>query len=119
MENKTLLKISIAVSIVGIITLFIFTRYSLEKTVKIIEIKNFLNQAIKVSGTVNSIRISRDGHVFIKLGDETGEINVVMFKGSNTDVALNLEKGQKISVLGKVQEYKDQLEIIANSITIL
>ena len=109
-----ILKISIVISILGIAALFFITRYSTEESIKISDLK--IGQIERITGMVTSVYNSKDGHVFLKVADNTGEINVVVFKGSNIDEAYELEVGEEISVLGRVEEYKKKLEIIAKEI---
>ena len=65
---------------------------------------------------VTSVYVSRNDHVFLKVADNTGEITIVAFKNSNIDEAYDLEIGEEVSVLGRVDEYKGELEIIAKEI---
>jgi len=106
-----LLKISIVIAIIGIVALFFIIMYSTEESIKISDLK--IGQIERITGTVTSVYISKDDHVFLKVADNTGEISVVVFKGSNIDEAYELEVGDEISVLGRVEEYKKKLEIIA------
>ncbi len=105
-----LIKISIVIAIIGIAALYFITNYFKENTTKIVDLKT--GQVSRISGMVTSLRTSKDGHVFLKVADNTGEINVVAFKGSNLG-ADGLEVGDSVSVLGRVEEYKGALEIIA------
>lgn len=109
-----ILKISIAIAIIGIIALFFITQYSNETTVKIKDLK--IGQIERITGMVTSVYVSKDDHVFLKVSDNTEEISVIAFKSSNIDVAYELENGDQVSVLGKVDEYKGKLEIIAKEI---
>jgi DNA/RNA endonuclease YhcR with UshA esterase domain len=109
-----ILKISIIVAIVGIISLFLISRLLTEETIEISELK--IGQIERISGMITSVYISRDDHVFLKVADNTGEITVVAFKNSNIDEAYDLEVGEELSVLGRVDEYKGELEIIAKEI---
>lgn len=111
-----ILKISIAVSIIGILFLFLVTVIFEEEITDISEIK--IGQIEKVSGMVTSVYVSRDSHVFLSVADNTGEVTVVAFKNSNIDEAYDLEIGEEITVLGRVDEYKGELEIIASEIKI-
>ena len=108
-----IIKISITVAIIGIIALFFLVRYQEQNTVKISELKQ--GQIERITGLINSLYTSKDGHTFLKVTDSSGEISVVAFKSSNIDV-YNLDVGDQISVLGRVEEYKNELEIIAKEI---
>lgn len=109
-----ILKISIVIAVIGIIALFLLTQYRNEKISKIEDLK--LGQIGRIEGMVNSVYVSKDRHVFLKVSDSTGDIDVVAFKSANIDLAYDLENGDTVSVLGKVDEYKGKNEIIAQEI---
>jgi len=109
-----ILKISIIVAILGIISLFFISRILIEKTIEISKLE--IGQIERISGIVNSVYVSRDDHVFLKVADKTGEITVIAFKNSNIDEAYDLELGEEILVLGRVDEYNGEIEIIAKEI---
>jgi DNA/RNA endonuclease YhcR with UshA esterase domain len=109
-----IIKISIAVAAIGIVALFFLVRYNEQNTTKISELKQ--GQIEKITGMINSVYISKDGHTFLKVADTSGEVSIVAFKSSNIDEVYNLEIGDQISVLGRVEEYKGKLEIIAKEI---
>lgn len=109
-----ILKISIAIAIIGIIALFFITQYNTENTAKISDLK--IGQIERITGMVTSVYNSKDANVFLKVADNTGEISVVVFKSSNIDEAYEMEIGDQVSVLGRVEEYKKELEIIAKEI---
>jgi len=117
MDNKLILKISITMSIIGIIGLYIFTSVSLN-VVDVREISNFIGERVTVEGTVDKYYVSKDGHVFFDLHDFSGLVKVVAFRNSNIEQAYKIEDGKEITVTGKVQEYKNDLEIIASVIEI-
>jgi len=108
-----LIKISIAMALIGIAALFFIVKFQQQNTVKISDLEQ--GQIERITGMINSVYISKDGHTFLKVTDSSGEISVVAFKSSNIDT-YNLEIGDQISVLGRVEEYKGSLEIIASEI---
>jgi len=107
-----ILKISIAIAIVGIITLFFIVQFNNETVEKINDLK--IGQISKITGMITSAFVSKNDDVFLKVADDTGEISVVAFKKSNIDTAYYLENGDQVSVTGRVEEYKGSLEIIAS-----
>jgi len=109
-----ILKISIIVAVLGIVSLFFISKLLTEETIEISKLK--IGQIERISGMVASVYVSRDDHVFLKVADNTGEVTVVAFKNSNIDEAYDLEVGEEVSVLGRVDEYKGKLEIIAKEI---
>ena len=110
-----IVKISIITAVIGMIALYIISQLMVEETVKIRDLE--IGQLERISGMITSFYVSRDDHVFMKVADDTGEITVVAFKSSNIDDAYYLEIGERISVLGRVDEYKGELEIIAKEIS--
>jgi exonuclease VII large subunit len=115
MNSKTILKVSVIIAVVGIALLFFLTR-NLENNVSVKDLETYLGESVTVEGQIFKLFTSKDGHVFFKIRDETGEIQVVAFRNSNIQEAYNIQKGQTIKVKGKVQEYKNDLEIIAKRI---
>ena len=106
MKDKTLLKLSLAISIAGMIALFVLTEtmeapeYSIAEA---LEKGGF----VKISGTVKSIRQS-NGISFLKMADDSGYIDAVLF-----DEVTGVKKGSTAEVFGKVSIYngKKQLEV--------
>jgi exonuclease VII large subunit len=109
-----ILKISIITAVIGIITLFLLTQVFKEKTVKIEDLK--IGQIERISGMITSAYVSKNMHVFLKVADNTGEISVVIFENYNIDEAYDLEVGDEVSILGRVDEYKGETELIAKEI---
>ena len=110
-----ILKISIAIAVLGIIVLFFITQFFNETVTKIKDLKT--GQMGRITGMITSVYVSKNDHVFLKVSDDTGEISVVAFKNSNIDIAYELENGDQVSVLGRVDDYKGSLEIIAKEIS--
>ncbi|MEM5778014.1 MAG: OB-fold nucleic acid binding domain-containing protein [Candidatus Aenigmatarchaeota archaeon] len=109
-----IIKISIVVVMIGTIALLFLVKYNEQNVIKISDLKK--GQVERITGMVNSIYISKDGHAFLKVADTSGEVSVVAFKNSNIDEIFEIEIGDKVSVLGRVEEYKGNLEIIAREI---
>lgn len=64
---------------------------------------------------INSVFVSKNNHVFIRIADNTGEVTVIAFNNSNieTDEFFN---GDQISVFGRVSEYNCKMDIITKEI---
>jgi DNA/RNA endonuclease YhcR with UshA esterase domain len=108
-----IIKISIAAAILGIVALFFLLRYNKQNMIKISDLRQ--GQTERITGMINSVYISKGGHAFLKVADTSGEISVIAFNNSNIEVQ-DLGLGDQISVLGRVEEYKGKLEIIAKEI---
>lgn len=105
MDEKTLLKISLICSVIGIFIIFIFADKLEPSLVKISDIsKSFADQDVKVRGTVVSSRVT-SSVLMLDIKDETGTIKVVAFNKED----FNTGNGQPVEVLGKVTEYKGVL----------
>jgi len=115
MDNQLILKISIVITVIGISGLYVFTSAS-ENMIDIREMPDNVGQRVTVKGSVSKYYVSKDGHVFFDIYDSSGFAKVVVFQNSNIEAAYNLEDGEQVVITGKVQEYKNDLEIIASKI---
>jgi exonuclease VII large subunit len=114
MRDETLLKLSLGIAVLGLIGLFIASQQTTPTGYAIAQLgDNTMGQTVKVTGTVSTVKTTTEGHSFITLRDQTGSIQVVVFSGSKIDAP---EQGQKIEVIGRLQEYKGKLEIVAEQI---
>lgn len=115
MENALIVKLAISVAVIGVIGMYFFTSMP-QKISDIREMPEYLGEQITVRGTVENYYVSKDGHVFFDLRDSSGIAKMVAFRNSNIEAAYNIKDGEKITVVGKVQEYKSDLEIIVSKI---
>lgn len=99
-----MLKLSLLISLAGIIALFILTEvidissYSIAEAIE-------TGGDVKITGTVKSIRTT-NGVTILTVQDETGEIKAVDFNGK-----AQARKGEEIEIEGKVTEYMGEKEI--------
>lgn len=101
------------VFIIGIIILFLIYLNLDIKLIKISEIDNAeLNLKVKVVGEVVKITNYKTGFQLLEVRDDSGNINVFVENEKKT----GLNKLDKIIVAGKVSEYKDNLQIVAEKI---
>ena len=116
-KKSNLLKISIFISIIGIISVFMVKGYATDLDIPISEAENYMGRSIRLSGSISDIFITETGHGFIDLYDDTGHIKVVVFKSSGLNIIHALKRDDTVSILGKIAEYEGELEIIAKDIT--
>jgi DNA/RNA endonuclease YhcR with UshA esterase domain len=115
MQEKTLLKISLVTSLVGILVLLIILDKIDVSDSNINAINKTLNERqVKVKGEVTRIT-ETPGLYILNIKDNTGNIDVIIFK----EEKLDLEKGNIIQVQGQVTEYQGKMEIIAKKVIIL
>ena len=116
MQDKTLLKISVICSLVGIIVLFLIADNLNLSTTEISKIQQSeLGKQVKITGKIESLS-ETDTLMFLTVGQEKIEtVSVVLFKDS--DIAL--EKGDNIELTGTLEDYEGKREILANRIVII
>jgi DNA/RNA endonuclease YhcR with UshA esterase domain len=109
------LKITLLISLSGTFLLLLISNLVPPAQIEIINIdKNLIDRGIQVQGTVNSIRNIQDkSFQVLVINDSTGKVEVTL------DSITPLKKGQIIQVQGKVTEYKKNLEIQADKITLV
>jgi DNA/RNA endonuclease YhcR with UshA esterase domain len=121
MDDKTLVRLSAAIAVVGLIGIIAAAQFAEPKAVEISEISGSLvGQNVAVNGTVESISIN-DGNVFITLGSvdsrDNSSADVVMFeRDARNSIAYTIKKGDTIVVDGKVNYYRNDVEVVASSI---
>ena len=115
MEEKTLLKIALVCSIVGVFIIFIFADRLEPSLVNISSIsQSLIDKDVKIRGTVSSFRIT-SSVLMLDVRDETGSIKVVAFDKEDFEA----DKGQAVEIMGKVKGYQGSLEIEAKNILLL
>ncbi len=112
MQEKTLLKIAVVCSLIGIfIVLLIVEKLDASESNIASITKDDLNEKVKVKGYINSIK-ETPGLLILNVKDDTGNITAILFKEDD----INLKKGDLIEIDGVIKEYKGKLEIETDSI---
>lgn len=112
--TKDITKISFALSVAGIVALFFVTEGIRPLEINVSSINNeHLGRNVAVNGTIKSITNS-EGNIFITLAER--DFRIVVFRNKADDEDYALKRSDKISATGKVQLYKNGLEIIADKI---
>ncbi|MDP3728110.1 MAG: OB-fold nucleic acid binding domain-containing protein [bacterium] len=112
MQEKTLIKLSLVTSVVGVIALFIisfFVKYDLIAITDINE--DFVGKTIRIEGQIISLRQMENTYIF-ELQDETGVIPVIAY----TEEQINLEKNSFVEVTGIISMYTCKLELKAEKV---
>lgn len=103
-------KISLSISLIGIIILLILASILEPKSKEINEITNKdLNKKIKIEGKIIEIK-NYDDLQILTLTKNSFFIDVVLYEKSN------FSRQEEISVIGKINKYKKNLQIIADTI---
>ncbi len=112
MEDRTLRILSLIMAAIGAVGLSVVSLQNTYTEVAIYEIsERMIGKNIVINGTVVSASTS-DGNTFIT-AEDAGRIKVVLF---NTE--LPVKRGDRISAYGKVNVYKNELEIVAEKIVV-
>jgi len=108
MNEKQFTIICFVVSIAGILIMYLADKSLEPKNVKIAEI-NLDKNYVTFNGTIMSIRKTETA-TFIKVKDDTGIIDVVVF-GERINVS-SLKSGMNVKIMGKPKKYKEKIEVI-------
>jgi DNA/RNA endonuclease YhcR with UshA esterase domain len=118
MNQKQLTRLSIMGAIISLIAIYIFVSQLVPDCVKIGKLdRDYAGSSVNVTGKIKDMSM-KDGNAFFTLADDTGEINVVLWKDfiegmkmQGKDTSL-LRENATISLVGEVEIYNGQLEII-------
>lgn len=115
MQDKALLKIAIISSVLGIMLLFLLSSKEIVGELQIGRLdETYLEQNVRITGTIQ--RFSEYEKIAYLNITQENSVKVVIFK--KPDQEFNFTQGDKVEILGKVDEYNG-LQIIANYIKIL
>lgn len=114
MEDKSIFKICLIISLVSLFGLFVITSLGELKMITISSIdESNIGEMVKVRGEVEDKYVSKDGHVFFYLENNGYRIKTVVFENRLEDIGL--EAGEirgSIEVVGTVDRYKGEIEIL-------
>lgn len=108
MKDKTMLKIALATTIIGLASLAALAEFIEIGIYTISEAKNAKSD-VKVSGVADSVKAGKE-IVRFKLTDEYDEIDVVLFD------EFDMQNGDYVEVEGRVGEYQGKKQIVARRI---
>ena len=111
MHDKTLLKIAITFSIIGLIVLFFISDKIEVDEITIDKLDEMeIGKTVKIKGYVENVN-NLEKVAFLKIAQEKTEtVSIVLFKEEN----ISLEQGDYVEVVGEVEEFEGKKEIIGN-----
>jgi len=113
MNDKTLTKISLISSFIGLILVYLATTIIQVKAYDISEIKeSMVDRDAKIVGQIKNI-VKTEKVLILLVKDNSGSITVISFDPEDIE---DIKEGQIIEARGKIALYKNKLEIIADSI---
>ncbi len=111
MQDEEIIKISIVTVVIGLVGLIITSGFVSIDTIDISDIDNSkLDEDVEINGIVDSVYITKSDTTIIKISDDTGSINVVVFASTNLDTVIN--ENMNVSITGKVSIYNGAYELI-------
>ena len=116
MKEKTLLRIALICSVIGLILLFFISENISVSEVDLSKIdERDIGEDVKIIGEV--LRVTDIGKVmFLEVGQEKVEsVPILLFKDSD----ISLKKGDYVEIIGEIDDYKGEREIIATRVRII
>ena len=115
MKEKSLLKIALICSLLGLLILYLISDSIeiKEKNIEKITLEN-KDEFVKLRGIVSNV-VDTEKVVIMEI-TQPQEITVVLFKDKET---VNIQEGNEVEVIGKVDEYEGSLEIIADKLRVI
>ena len=114
MKESVLIKICLLAIATGIVIMFLSTKIIRPKIFKIKDISEKQNY-VEISGKIIQVSTSKSGTTFLKIKDDTGTIDVIIFKNSIKNIN-EIKTGREVTITGKPEKYKEKMEIIVSSI---
>ena len=120
--DDKLLKIALVTSLIGLIGLILFTPSIEVKEVKIKDVtRSMIDEEVSIDCVVTDIGQSASkSSYFLTINDGTGQMQLIIFESQASELqtnSLSIEdfKNKKVTVTGKITEYKSNLELILSS----
>ncbi len=113
MQEKTILKVSFVIIIIGLAFLFLYSEEVDVKQVSRIDAE-LPEESVTVRGKIGRVSV-HDKVIFLELlGERVEKMDVILF----TDREVFLNEGDYVEVSGTIEEYEGKKEIIGNKISI-
>ena len=120
--DEKLLRIALITALIGIIGLIIFTPSIEVKKVSINDItRSMIDEKVSIQGVITDIvQSSSKTNYFLTISDGESQITLIVFEKQVAEISsrnLNIEdfKNKKVEVVGRITEYKSDLELILSS----
>ncbi len=115
MDESLLVKLSLAVSVIGIIGLYFTSAYSSLPDFNSSSIDSYVGQDVVVSGAVDKIYAGeKSERIILKELKYGGTIPVIVFRQESENISI--AEGGHVMVTGEIRKYNGDYEIVAYSI---
>ena len=112
MQEKSLLRVSLAISFAGLLAMaWLAANPDFDAAPTGSLSPEDVGRGVKVCGNVEGKFTSRNGHTFFTLTDGTGSVKVVVFNSTRAVVG-----GGSVCVTGRVDLYEGDLEVVAKGV---
>ena len=111
MKDRTLIKISLAWSIVGIFVLILAVGLLAPQHIQLSEMERNIGKTVLIQGEITKISVTT-ATTFIDLQENETTASVVLFGRPSKP----LQEGDIVAAKGKVSEYSGLLELIAGEV---
>ena len=113
MQNQISI-ITLIISAIGILFLFVVSQNLEAKEISIDNISNQnLGEKVMIKGKIQEINYQKNSIELVLENQNKSKLEIIMF----TDKILNLKQNQTVQIYGKVDSYKNKLQIIIDRIT--
>ena len=119
MDEGDIIKICLVGSVGGLIILYLSIGMIDPEITDIGDLgREDVNRLVKVCGRINNLKVSKDGHLFFEIMDETGSIRVVIWRDilkhmymKNVNIS-RFRNGAKVEMTGSIELYRNEIELI-------
>lgn len=100
---------SMLLSIVGILVLYMISRFSQAPIIKICDMPDYEGKRVMIEGVVTEHHLTKYGSQIITVKNENHSATIII------EGKIDIEHGDKILATGEVQKYKDNWELVVNN----
>ncbi len=114
MDDKAMMKLSLICSLAGLAAVYAAALSMRPRVTTIAAIDNsFVGAEVVISGAVVDAREHQDGHIFLRLSDQSGEtVSVPIFSRLRAELGESIELLDIVEVRGEVVVYRGELEVV-------
>ncbi len=111
MNDKKIFKMALVTTIIGLAGIIILSGFVGPENISIDKIdKSRIDNRVEIEAKIVSVTQTKTNTTIIRLMDDTGSINLVIFPSLNFNQ--NLKTNQQVRVIAKVTQYNSNLELI-------
>lgn len=112
----SLKEISFIAAVVGIVMLFAIVHFSKPLYLEAHELNDkLIGAVVSVNSTITGIS-TNNGHVFLKLRNSSASAVIFQNRAKQYPFVYNLRHGDNVILEGKLELYREELEIVVNRI---